>query len=183
MLRLGSIVPAWAIDGVLYRKGSLMKYVAAVLGVFLVALLNMGGHCQEQTPDATQADNVQVEQVKTPPYDFKTWTDIAIRDQNVGNVAGAESAYRKALTLAEAAYRKAPTLSAVDWKAVALVQSNLAMLMLPQGKVGEAKSLLTKALQNDPGNRHYIMNMTIVAATPWRSSEQSSISYQHSVTS
>ena len=165
-----------------------MKHVTALLVVFLVALLNMGRYCQGQTPDTTQADNGKGEQVQTQslmgskPDDFKTWSDLAIRDQKAGDTAGAEAAYRKALTLGEAAYRKTPTSTTVDWKAVASVQANLAMLILPQGKAVEAKSLLAKALLNDPKNPLYITDMTIVTNGPWRSSGQSSIPFQQPVT-
>jgi len=160
-----------------------MKTIFAILSISFIALLNMSGHCQEQEPPATQTDTASQPLLETTLESFNIWTNTAIRNQNAGNVAGAESAYRKALTLAEAAYRKGPTVRTVDAKAVALVQSNLAMLILPQGKVSEAKSLLTKALLNDPNNHRYTMNMTIAAASPWRSSDTSSTSYQQPVTS
>ena len=81
------------------------------------------------------------------PDDFNAWANIGILNQNAGKAADAEAAYRKAVAL------KAPSS-----KALASVQSNLALLLLPEGKTEEAQTLLTQAIQNDPTNARYSYN-------------------------
>ena len=81
------------------------------------------------------------------PDDFNAWANIGILNQNAGKGAEAEAAYRKAIAL------KAP-----DPKALASVQSNLALLLLPENKIDEAQALLAQAIRNDPTNARYPYN-------------------------
>ncbi len=80
------------------------------------------------------------------PNDFNAWANIGILKQNTGKAADAEAAYRKAIAL-----------KASDPKALASVQSNLALL-LPAGKADEAQVLLAEAIRNDPTNARYPYN-------------------------
>jgi len=81
------------------------------------------------------------------PRDFSTWANIGILNQNSGKAADAEAAYRKAIAL-----------TSPNPKALASVQSNLALLLLPEGKTDEAQTLLVQAIQNDPKNARYLYN-------------------------
>ena len=73
------------------------------------------------------------------PADFGTEANLGVLLQNSGNKAGAEDAYRKALTL-----------KADSPKSAAAIQENLAGLLKSDGKLDEAASLLTQAAASDP---------------------------------
>ena len=81
------------------------------------------------------------------PDNFNAWANIGILNQNTGKAADAEAAYRKAVAL-----------TPPDPKALASVQSNLALLLLPEGKTDEAQTLLAQAIKNDPTNARYSYN-------------------------
>lgn len=81
------------------------------------------------------------------PDNFNAWANIGILNQNTGKAADAEAAYRKAIAL-----------TPPDPKALASVQSNLALLLLPGGKTDEAQTLLAQAIKNDPSNARYSYN-------------------------
>ncbi len=81
------------------------------------------------------------------PDNFNAWANIGILNQNTGKTADAEAAYRKAIAL-----------TPPDPKALASVQSNLALLLLPEGKADEAQTLLAQAIKNDPANARYSYN-------------------------
>ena len=81
------------------------------------------------------------------PDNFNAWANIGILNQNTGKAADAEAAYRKAIAL-----------TPPDPKALASVQSNLALLLLPEGKTDEAQTLLAQAIKNDPTNARYSYN-------------------------
>lgn len=81
------------------------------------------------------------------PDNFNAWANIGILNQNTGKAADAEAAYRKAIAL-----------TPPDPKALASVQSNLALLLLPEGKTDEAQTLLAQAIKNDPSNARYSYN-------------------------
>ena len=82
------------------------------------------------------------------PDDFVTEYNLGVLEQNAGKKAEAEAAYRKALAS-----------KTDDTKAMAGVQSNLALLLIDDGKLDEAADLLTKATQGDPTNAEYENNL------------------------
>ena len=82
------------------------------------------------------------------PDDFVTQYNLGVLEQNAGKKADAEAAYRKALTL-----------KTDDAKALAGVRSNLALLLIDDGKLDEAATLLAQAAQGDPTNAEYENNL------------------------
>lgn len=82
------------------------------------------------------------------PTDFVTQYNLGVLEQNSGKKAEAEAAYRKALTL-----------KTDDPKALAGVRSNLSLLLIDDGKLDEAASLLAQAAQGDPTNAEYENNL------------------------
>lgn len=82
------------------------------------------------------------------PDDFTTEYNLGVLEQNSGKKAEAEAAYRKALTL-----------KTDDAKALAGVRSNLSLLLIDDGKLDEAASLLAQAAQGDPKNAEYENNL------------------------
>ncbi len=85
------------------------------------------------------------------PEDFGAAANLGILTQKEGKTADAEAAYRRAVG------DKAPTP-----QALAPVQSNLAMLLVADGKLEDAAPLLTQATQNDATNAHYEENLGLV---------------------
>ena len=75
------------------------------------------------------------------PDDFGTQANLGVLEQNTGKKE-----------LAEASYRQAMTLKADDPKSLAGVQSNLAMLLMTDGKLDESATLLAQAAKADPTN-------------------------------
>ena len=75
------------------------------------------------------------------PTDFNTEANLGILEQNAGNKADAEAAYRKAVAL-----------KTDDAKFLAGIEANLAMLLTGEGKLDDAAAYLTKATQSDPTN-------------------------------
>lgn len=75
------------------------------------------------------------------PTDFNTEANLGILEQNAGNKAEAEAAYRKAVVL-----------KAKDPKSMASIESNLAMLLTSAGNLDEAATFLTQATQSDPSS-------------------------------
>lgn len=92
----------------------------------------------KQSDDAIQY-TVLASQAK--PSDFNTVANLGIMQQNAGKKADAEATYRQAIAL-----------KTNDTKSLASIQSNLAMLLTADGKVGEAVPLLVQATQNDPSS-------------------------------
>ncbi len=82
------------------------------------------------------------------PDDFVTQYNLGVMEQNGGKKAEAEATYRQALTL-----------KTDDTKALAGVRSNLALLLIDDGKLDEAASLLAQAAQGDPKNAEYENNL------------------------
>lgn len=82
------------------------------------------------------------------PDDFVTQYNLGVLEQNSGKKADAEATYRKALTL-----------KTDDAKALAGVRSNLSLLLIDDGKLDEAASLLAQAAQGDPTNAEYENNL------------------------
>lgn len=82
------------------------------------------------------------------PGDFVTEYNLGVLLQNAGKKADAEAAYRKALTS-----------KTDDTKAMAGVQSNLALLLIDNGKLDEAATLLAQAALGDPTNAEYENNL------------------------
>ena len=82
------------------------------------------------------------------PDDFATQYNLGVLEQNAGKKADAEAAYRKALAL-----------KTDDPKAVAGVKSNLSLLLIDDGKLDEAASLLAQATEGDPTNAEYENNL------------------------
>lgn len=82
------------------------------------------------------------------PDDFPTQYNLGVLEQNAGKKTEAEAAYRQALTL-----------KTDDPKAVAGVRSNLALLLIDDGKLDEAASQLAQAAQGDPKNAEYENNL------------------------
>ena len=82
------------------------------------------------------------------PDDFATEYNLGILEQNAGKKVEAEAAYRKALAS-----------KTDDTKAVAGVQSNLALLLIDSSRLDEAASLLTQATLGDPTNAEYQNNL------------------------
>ncbi|MGI4787773.1 MAG: tetratricopeptide repeat protein [Janthinobacterium lividum] len=82
------------------------------------------------------------------PDDFVTQANLGVLEQNAGNKSEAEAAYQQAVTLKA----DSPT-------AMAGIQSNLALLLIDNGKLDEAAALLVKATQGDPTNAYYQNNL------------------------
>ncbi len=82
------------------------------------------------------------------PNDFVTQYNLGVLEQNAGKKAEAEAAYRQALTL-----------KTDDAKAMAGVRSNLSLLLIDDGKLDEAATLLAQAAQGDPTNAEYENNL------------------------
>lgn len=75
------------------------------------------------------------------PADFNTQANLGILQQNAGNKAEAEAAYRKAVVL-----------KADNPKSMGAIQSNLAMLLTGEGKLDEAATFFSEATQSDPSS-------------------------------
>ena len=82
------------------------------------------------------------------PDDFVSQANLGVLEQNAGNKADAEKAYEAAVAL-----------KFNDTKAMAGIQSNLALLLLDDGKLEEAAALLVKATQGDPANALFQNNL------------------------
>ena len=82
------------------------------------------------------------------PTDFVMFANLGVLQQNSGKKAEAEAAYTKAVTL-----------KAEDPKALASIQSNLALLLLGDGKLDDAAAFLVKATANDPASAFYQNNL------------------------
>lgn len=67
------------------------------------------------------------------PTDFVTFANLGVLEQNSGKKADAEAAYRQAVTLKAGAP-----------KALAAIQSNLALLLTGDGKIDDAARLTTR---------------------------------------
>jgi len=85
------------------------------------------------------------------PDDFGAAANVGILSQTAGKSAEAEAAYRMALAG-----------KALDAYTAAPVQSNLALLLMADGKLDEATSLLIQAAQGDAKNAHYQENLGLV---------------------
>jgi len=82
------------------------------------------------------------------PTDFVTFANLGVLLQNSGKKAEAETAYRQAATL-----------KASDPKALAAIQSNLALLLLADGRLDDAAAFLVKATANDPADALFQNNL------------------------
>ena len=85
------------------------------------------------------------------PTDFMTQANLGILEQNSGNAAAAEAAYRKAVMLKSA-----------DPKAMASIHSDLALLLESAGKYDEAAPYLEAATQLDPTNAAVQVSLAMV---------------------
>ena len=84
------------------------------------------------------------------PVDFMAAVNLAISEDNAGRKADAQADYRKAVAI-----------SGVDPKPLAAARSNLALLLLNDGKTDEAVGLFTQAAQGDPTDAHFQNNLGI----------------------
>ena len=85
------------------------------------------------------------------PDDFPTQANLGVLEQNAGKKADAEAAYRRAVTL-----------KADDPKAMAGIQSNLALLLFDDGNLDEAANFMAQAVQNDPTNALFENNLGLI---------------------
>ena len=77
-----------------------------------------------------------------------TFANLGVLEQDSGKTADAEAAYRQAVTLKAGAP-----------KALAVIQSNLALLLTSDGKIDDAAAFLVKAAANDPANALFQNNL------------------------
>ena len=102
----------------------------------------------KQTADAVQYYTLAGQ---AKPDDFNTQANIGVVQQNAGNKAEAEAAYRKALTL-----------KADSPKSRASIEANLGVLLISEGKLDDAATALADAAQVDPTNVSILNNLGVV---------------------